>query len=142
MQKNTVAYKMITVTQESSEQVTSSGIYTGQQDGGVYITSTIVETGDLCTEFDGMAVVEGSGEAMAVESLAIERESFRNKYLCIAIACGTLVVETEEDEEEGDWGGIYCANMEIAKIDAEQNNPADGMKRNIVAILLCLPTFV
>jgi hypothetical protein len=112
MSKDTVAYKMTTITEES----TTSGIYTGQQGAGVYTPSTILETGDLCTAFDGMAVVEGSGEAMTVESLAIEREAFRNKYLCISIACGALV-DSEEDDDEGDWGGIYCANMQILNVE-------------------------
>ncbi|KAL3773613.1 hypothetical protein ACHAWO_010809 [Cyclotella atomus] len=112
MSKDTVAYKMTTVTQDS----TTSGIYTGQQGAGVYTPSTILKTGDLCTAFDGLAVVEGSGEAMTVESLAIEREAFRNKYLCISIACGTLI-DSEEDDDEGDWGGIYCANMQILNVE-------------------------
>ncbi|KAL7510520.1 hypothetical protein ACHAXN_007420 [Cyclotella atomus] len=112
MSKDTVAYKMTTVTQVS----TKSGIYTGQQGAGVYTPSTILETGDLCTAFDGMAKVAGSGEAMTVESLAIEREAFRNKYLCISIACGALV-DSEEDDDEGDWGGIYCANMQILNVE-------------------------
>jgi hypothetical protein len=114
MSKDTVAYKMTTVTQEPNELVVTSGIYTGQYGGGVYTPYTILETGDSCTAFDEMAKVE-SGEAMTVESLAIEREAFRNKYLCISIACGALI-ESEEDDDEGDWGGIYCANMQIQNI--------------------------
>jgi hypothetical protein len=117
MEKDTVAYKMTTTTkinEESSELETTAGIYTGHRGKHGYTPHTILQSGDSCTDFDEMAVVE-DGQSMTVESVAIERDGFRNDYLCVAVACGTLV-DSEEDDDEGDWGGIYCANMEIQKI--------------------------
>jgi hypothetical protein len=96
MSKSAVAYKMTTA--------------------GVYTPSTILEMGDLCTAFDEMAFVEGSREAMTVDSLAIEREAFGNKYLCFSIACCTPI-DSKEDNDEGYWGGIYCADMQILNVE-------------------------
>lgn len=117
MDKNTVAYKMTTVTLESTERVTTSGIYTGYWVGGKYNPHAIIESGDSCLDIDSMAKVEDSGgttEGLLVESVAIERDGFRGNYLCISVACGTVGTEEEggdEEEEEADWAGIYCANI-------------------------------
>lgn len=110
--KDTVAYKMTTVSTDG----TTSGIYTGYWNKNVYTSHPILESGDECTDIDAMAVTSG-GTALLVESVAIERDGFRKNYLCVSVACGTLIVTEEEEEDEADWGGIYCANIELEKIE-------------------------
>ena len=97
--------------------MTTAGIYTGQWDDGAYNPYPIIKSGDSCTNFDDMAAVDGTEEPMLVESVAIERDGFRENYLCVSVACGALVVG-EEDDDEGDWGGIYCANIETKHVQS------------------------
>ena len=92
------------------------GIYHWEQLDGYNIDSTIVETGVKCTTFDPLAVSSVDGTPLEVESVAMERDSFRGTRLVVSIACAAEEADESDigDDDDGDgedveadWGGIY-----------------------------------
>eukprot|EP00804_Cyclotella_cryptica_P017878 CCRYP_001267-RD/>CCRYP_001267-RD protein AED:0.03 eAED:0.03 QI:6222/1/1/1/0.63/0.58/12/127/714 len=61
----------------------------------------IVKVGDHCSTVDN-----STDAAMIIDSVSIERDSYRASQLAIAAACSVDAID-EEDEEDSDWGGIY-----------------------------------
>ena len=87
------------------------GIYwTG---GEVNSNTAIVETGEACSTVDGQAPLD----TLLIESVAMERDSYRGGNLVVSVACAEPVVsdvvdvEEEEEETEG-WGGIYLTCLQ------------------------------
>ena len=85
------------------------GIYWGD---GVNSVQAVIETGQNCTILDADGI-DSSGASLLIESLAIERDGFRGNRLAIAAACASDVVieEGADEEDEGDWGGIYLTKI-------------------------------
>jgi len=61
----------------------------------------IVKVGDPCLDLD-----TSTNATMVIDSVSIERDSYRASQLAIAAACSANVT-SEEEEEDADWGGIY-----------------------------------
>lgn len=94
---------------------TTVGIFYATQKGkNNFVSTPVIETGQNCTDLDPLGV-DATDQPLLVESLAIERDSFRGKYLAIAAACGAIVNEDDEDSDEGDWGGIYLTELRKSK---------------------------
>ena len=80
--------------------------------GEVNSNTTIVETGEACTLVDDQSPSE-----TLIESVAMERDSYRGGNLVVSVACAEPVVsdgvdvEEEEEEIEG-WGGIYLTCLQ------------------------------
>ena len=100
-QYNSIAYKM-----KDQDDV---GIYHwsgGEVDSG----NVIVQTGQNCTKVDD----GGVDSNLLMESMALERDSFRGSRLVVSVACSLPVTDDDGDDDdhideddEGDWGGIY-----------------------------------
>jgi hypothetical protein len=58
---------------------------------------------------DSGGVLDKKAENMQIESLAMERDGFRGKYLTISAKMAE--VDAEEDEVE-DWAGIYFLELD------------------------------
>ena len=100
-QYNSVAYKL-----KDGDTV---GIY-HWKDEGVDSGRVIVETGQNCTDLDALGVAEDGETPLLVESVAMERDSFRGTNLVVSVACA-LVSDEGDEEVEGDWGGIYLQTV-------------------------------
>ena len=85
------------------------GIY-HWKDEGVDSGRVIVETGQNCTDLDALGVAEDGETPLLVESVAMERDSFRGTNLVVSVACA-LVSDEGDEEVEGDWGGIYLQTV-------------------------------
>ena len=68
------------------------------------------ETGQNCTDLDALGVAEDGETPLLVESVAMERDSFRGTNLVVSVACA-LVSDEGDEEVEGDWGGIYLQTV-------------------------------
>jgi len=102
-QHNSVAYKL------KDEDRGSVGIYHSKDEGDN--SKIIVETGQKCSILDAEGVAS-DGVSLLVESVSMERDSFRDSNLVVSVACAIEVTDVEEDEEvEGDWGGIYLTRV-------------------------------
>lgn len=104
-QHNSIVYKM-----KNNDKV---GIYHWEE--GLNSGRIIVETGQECTTLDAKGV-NSDGDPLVIESIAMERDSFRGTRLAISAACAELGTEEEEEEEDeddddGDWGGIYLTKI-------------------------------
>ena len=100
-QYDSVAYKL-----KDGDTV---GIY-HWKDEGVDSGRAIVETGQKCTDLDALGVAEDGMTPLFVESVAMERDSFRGTNLVVSVACA-LVSDGGDEEVEGDWGGIYLQTV-------------------------------
>ena len=100
-QYNSVAYKL-----KDGDTV---GIY-HWKDEGVDSGRVIVETGQNCTDLDALGVADDGETPLLVESVAMERDSFRGTNLVVSVACA-LVSDEGDEEVEGDWGGIYLQQV-------------------------------
>ena len=103
-QYNSVAYKL-----KDGDTV---GIY-HWKDEGVDSGRVIVETGQNCTDLDALGVADDGETPLSVESVAMERDSFRGTNLVVSVACALEATDGDDDEEEveGDWGGIYLQTV-------------------------------
>jgi len=82
------------------------GIYVwnrGDPSDGVDVDNAIAKTGDDCTQFDPDSVGLLGG-SRSVDSVDMERDSFRGTRLVVTITCDDLVAQ-------GDWGGIYMTRI-------------------------------
>ncbi|KAL3801388.1 hypothetical protein HJC23_006998 [Cyclotella cryptica] len=66
---------------------------------GKRITQIVVD-GDPCSDLDNSP----DAVSLIIDSISIERDSYRSSQLVIAAACSAVVTS---EEEESDWGGIY-----------------------------------
>ena len=99
---------MRTKADEGTRTDETVGIYWGDGDGGYF---PILETGDSCTILDKDGV-DADGQTLLVDGMAMEREGFRGKWLAIAAECSAIPSdESEEEEEDADWAGIYLAQI-------------------------------
>ena len=57
----------------------------------------IVETGQKCTDIDAKGVAP-----LLVESVAMERDSFRGSLMVVSVACASEVTDGDDIEEEED----------------------------------------
>jgi hypothetical protein len=109
-QYNSIAYKL------KDEDKGSIGIYHWKDEGIVSSSRIIVETGQNCTILDAEGVASAE-VSLLVESVAMERDSFRGSNLVVSVACAIEVEDTDTDESEGeeevegDWGGIYLTRV-------------------------------
>ena len=105
-QYNSIAYKL------KDDKRGSVGVY-HWKGGGVNSGQIVVETGQACTDIDTKGVAPDE-TALLVESVAMERDSFRGSNLVVSIACATEVTDAddvEEEEDEGGWGGVYMTRI-------------------------------
>ena len=104
---NSIAYKL------KDDARKSVGIY-HWKGGEVNSGQIIVETGQECTDIDAKGVAP-NGTSLLVESVAMERDSFRGSLMVVSVACATEVTDAddieEEEVDEGDWGGIYMTRL-------------------------------
>ena len=104
---NSIAYKL------KDDARKSVGIY-HWKDGEVNSGQIIVETGQECTDIDAKGVAP-NGTSLLVESVAMERDSFRGSLMVVSVACASEVTDAddieEEEDDEGDWGGIYMIRI-------------------------------
>ena len=104
---NSIAYKL------KDDVRGSVGIY-HWKGGVVNSREVIVETGQNCTDVDAKGV-SPDGTSLLVESVAMERDSFRGSLMVVSVACATEVTDgddiEEEEDDEGDWGGIYMIRI-------------------------------
>jgi len=96
--KDRVAYKV--------KKDDTVGIYVWNRDDPDN-DDVVAQTGDDCTTFDpdGVSTV-GLGLSLSVDSVSIERDSFRGTRLVVTITCNP-----SNGIQEGNWGGIYMTRI-------------------------------